>query len=119
MDELELAIKGYEGDYTIDRTGTVRSYKNGKCQVVQPFVKNGYLYVKLSKSGKRKSFRVHRLVAEKFVHNPHPRKYKVVLHKDDDKLNPHADNLKWGTQLHNMRDMCKKGRHRNQHTTKR
>lgn len=114
----ELLIPGYDGDYTIDRTGVVRSYKTKNCQIVKPFIKNGYLYIKLSKNGKRKNHRVHRLVAEQFVHNPHPRKYKVVLHLDDDKLNPHADNLKWGTVLHNVRDMVKKGRHRNQHTIK-
>jgi len=115
----ERPIKGYEGDYTIDEAGNVRSYKIPHLPVIiQPFTKKDYLYIRLSKNGKRKNFRVHRLVAIAFVHNPHPRKYKVVMHLDDDPGNPHKDNLKWGTNLHNVRDMIKKGRHRNQHSVK-
>lgn len=117
--ELEIAIKGYEGDYTVDRKGTIRSYKGKSVTTISPFVNsNGYLCVKLSKNGKRKTLKVHRLVAMAFVPNPHPRKYKIVLHLDDDKLNPLWSNLKWGTNLHNVRDMMNKGRHRNQHTVK-
>lgn len=116
MPYQEAEIKGYE-DYTVDESGVIRSYiADDTPLIISTFVKSGYLYVRLSKNGKRKAFRVHRLVALAFVPNPHPRKYKVVMHLDDNKLNPHKDNLKWGTHLHNVRDMCKKGRHRNQHT---
>lgn len=117
MAKLELPIKGYEGMYTIDEDGTVRSYvRPGGPYIIAPFVKNDYLMVNLVKNGKRKTHRLHRLVAMAHVPNPHPRKYKIVLHKNDDKLDPRAVNLKWGTNLHNTRDMMKKGRHRNQHT---
>lgn len=116
MEELERPIHGFDGVYWIRRDGTVLNLSGAYPTTVKPFVKNGYLYVRLYQKGKRKEHRLHRLVALAWVPNPHPRKWRVVRHKDDDKLNPHADNLAWGTQLHNVRDMCKRGRARNQHT---
>lgn len=118
MEELERAIPGYDDVYWIRRDGTVISLAGTLPVTISPFIKKGYLHVTLYKNGKRKDHRLHRLVAQCWVPNPHPRKYKVVRHKDDDKLNPHADNLVWGTQLHNVRDMVKRGRARNQHTGK-
>lgn len=116
MEELERPIAGYDGIYWIRRDGTVISLAGSLPTELSWFIKKGYYHVSLYKDGKRKDHRLHRLVALAWVHNPHPRKWRVVLHKDDDKLNPHADNLKWGSQLHNVRDMVKKGRSRNQHT---
>lgn len=45
---------------------------------------------------------VHRLVAEIWVKNPHPIKYNVVNHIDEDKTNNRADNLEWCTQKYNV-----------------
>lgn len=103
-------IKGYEGLYKIANDGTVYSHIGNNVSTIRQFVKNTYLFVTLNKNGKRKDKRVHRLVAEAFVYNPFPRKYRVVMHIDDDRLNPHYTNLKWGTPLHNTRDMDRKGR---------
>jgi len=69
----------------------------------------GYLTIGLCHKGNRKEFLVHRLVAKMYI--PNPLNLPCVLHKDDDKLNPHRDNLKWGTQEDNVRDMYSKGRY--------
>jgi hypothetical protein len=52
--------------------------------------------VSLSKDGKAKPFRVHRLVAVAFI--PNPDNLPIINHKDENKLNNNADNLEWCTQ---------------------
>jgi hypothetical protein len=44
---------------------------------------------------------LHRLVALAFI--PNPKKYKLVLHNNDDSTNYLIENLKWGTYGHNMK----------------
>jgi len=44
---------------------------------------------------------IHRLVGLAFI--PNPKKYKLVLHNNDDPTNYLPENLKWGTQSHNMK----------------
>ena len=44
---------------------------------------------------------MHRLVALAFI--PNPKKYKLVLHNNDDSTNYLIKNLRWGTQGHNMK----------------
>ena len=48
----------------------------------------------------------HRLVALAFI--PNPKKYKLVLHVNDDTTNYLIENLKWGTQRHNMKGKIKR-----------
>lgn len=69
----------------------------------------------LSKNGKRKGFRVHRLVATAFILNPN--NYYCINHKDENKLNNNVDNLEWctiaynnsyGNKLDNYRQKIKK-----------
>lgn len=50
---------------------------------------------------KQKKVRVHRLVAEMFVDNPH--NFDEVNHKDLDKLNNHIDNLEWCSREFNRK----------------
>lgn len=45
-----------------------------------------------------RGFLVHRLVAECFVPNPNPRKFKFVFFKDGDISNCRYDNLVWGSK---------------------
>lgn len=57
----------------------------------------------MGKRGKVKSIRLHKAVAETFI--PNPRKYSIVHHKDENKLNCCCENLEWtdsktNTQYH-------------------
>jgi len=117
--ERFIPIKGYEnyilipkGMYAVSNFGRVASYKYGKVR----FLKFGggnlyqkYPYVVLVKNGERKTFTVHRLVAEAFI--PNPENLPCVCHRDDNPFNNHVDNLFWGTQQDNQDDCQEKGRH--------
>lgn len=84
-------IPGYE-NYKINENGEI--YKNNK-KLKQELKKCGYYYCGLTKDGKRKRFRVHRLVALTFIDNPNG--FDIVHHKDGNKLNNHVSNLEWTT----------------------
>lgn len=96
-------IPGYE-DYYVSELGTVVSMFNGEPHTLRPWRNQyGHLYVQLY-SGKRGwKVQVHKLVAMMF--NDNYEGYKVVRHLDDNPANNEADNLAWGTQADNVRDM--------------
>jgi hypothetical protein len=112
MTEIWKSIQGYEGLYEVSNFGNVRSLDrvirskhNGttlrKGRILTPFYeeKKGYYQVSLSKNGKNKKHRVHRLVASAFLENPLD--YTDVNHKDEDKTNNNVDNLEWCTRKYN------------------
>ena len=94
-------IEGYDG-YKINESGIVIN-KNG--HVMRTAVSNsGYLRTVLetgNPDSPRKNESIHRLVAQTFI--PNPNNYPIVMHLDNDPLNNHVSNLKWGTQSDNMR----------------
>ena len=101
MQEIWKPIKGYEGLYEVSNTGKIKSIANGKNRVLIPTGVRGYDSIGLCKRpGGKKSFLVHRLVAEAFV--PNPNGYTEVNHKDECKTNNNADNLEWCTRSYNM-----------------
>ena len=79
----------YEGLYKVSNLGKILilNYRNtGKAKLMKPSQeKNGYLKVVLSKNRKRKTCRVHRIIAETFLENPD--NLPQVNHKDEDKTN--------------------------------
>ena len=86
-------------NYLISNTGRIRrighdidhSTRNSK----------GYLVTDLYSNGTRKTFRVHRLVAEEFIPNPYNK--PEVNHIDGNKNNNNYSNLEWVTKKENCR----------------
>ena len=95
--EIWKDIKGYENLYQVSNKGQVKSLnweRSGKERILKPGKGDDrYLQVVLSKDGKKKTIRVHQLVAEAFVENPKGEKY--IDHLDGNNRNNNAENLKW------------------------
>lgn len=93
-------IVGYEGLYEISNLGRVKSLKYGKERILKPGTdRGGYLTVNIYIDGKRKMFRVHRLVAIAFI--PNPEGFEQINHKDEDKTNNVTLNIEWCSAKYN------------------
>lgn len=108
-------IIGYENKYLISNYGDVKSvnYNNTKIEhnLTKSLSKKGYETVALYNNGKRKYFKVHRLVAEAFI--PNPTNKLQVNHIDENKQNNSVNNLEWCDAKYNNNygkrlDKCKK-----------
>lgn len=98
-------VKGYEGLYKVNNMGDVLSIaRRGNWRGTHLLTPSndgrGYRQVNICKNGKLKSIKVHKLVAEAFVPNPHG--YTEINHIDEDKWNCKADNLEWCTRAYNV-----------------
>lgn len=94
-----VSIHGFDGDYLITPFGDIFSSKTKR--FLKPKIGNkGYLLISLrDKSGKQKTFSVHRAVAKHFISNPENK--PCVNHKDTNRLNCHFENLEWVTYSEN------------------
>lgn len=118
MNEEWKDVVGYEGLYQVSNLGRVKtSFKPIKCHknsirfgkekiLSSKIEKNGYERVNLSKDGERKTYSIHRLVAQAFI--PNPNNLPQINHKDENKLNNCVENLEWCTAKYNVRESKKK-----------
>lgn len=109
-------IEGYNGIYQVSNLGRVRSLSSidklghkriGKIINLHK-CKDGYVNVCLHKDGKKKYFRVHRLVAIAFI--PNPNNLPEVNHIIDDyehRSDNRVENLEWCDHKYN----CNYGTH--------
>lgn len=98
--------------YHVSRCGRVFTDHGGALRELRQRPNDGYPHVQLAvKRCGLTSSSVHRMVALAWVENPEPERFNVVRHRDDDRSNPNADNLVWGTQRMNVDDALERGRY--------
>jgi len=121
VEEIWKWIDGYEDMYQISNLGRVRSVDRfvycevspNKLQHIFGKVlkirtdKKGYSVVYLSKDGKQKVGKIHRLVANAFI--PNPLNLPQVNHIDGSKSNNHVENLEWCTNSYNQKHAWEHG----------
>lgn len=84
MCEVWKDMPNYIGLYEVSNFGNVRNAKTLKKLSLGKH-RQGYLLVTLTKNSKKKTFLVHRIVANAFIKNPNA--LKEVNHKDEIKSN--------------------------------
>lgn len=106
---MENIIKTIELRYTINRDGTFLK-NNGtviKTSLKTKNNQNSYAIVKLFWGLEFKTFRVHRLIAKKFI--PNPENKPCVNHKNGIKSDNRVENLEWCTYSENMKHAYENG----------
>ena len=96
----KINLEEIQDYYFIDKEGKVYSnYRNLK-ELAFCYDKDGYKKVSLqTKEGKRKSFRINRLVALTYINNPN--NYPVVNHINNIKDDNRVENLEWCSVSYN------------------
>lgn len=91
----------YEDYEVSNKDGKIRSLKFGRIRLLkQTDDGHGYLFVGLSKNGKVKVKKVHRIVAETWI--PNPNNYSDVDHIDRNRQNNSVENLRWLPHKNNI-----------------
>ena len=100
------SISGYL-NYQVSDHGRVRNTNSG--EIKKHHLKaDGYFSIDLYANGQRRTFRLHRLVAEAFILNPN--NYPQVDHIDKNRLNNNHNNLRWATNKMNSKNRSKSSR---------
>ena len=95
-----MEICGYE-NYLIYPDGRV--FSKNKNKFLRPHLNyKGYYIVDLSKNGKRKTFKIHRLIALHYI--PNPDNKPEVDHINRDRSDNRIENLQWATKSENMQN---------------
>jgi len=88
--------------YYISNDGRAWLYKRGFLEEIRPYITNGYKYISITlNTGKRKHYKIARLVGFAFVSNP--KNKPVINHLDGNKQNDNDWNLEWATVSENTK----------------
>lgn len=103
--EVWKDVVGFDGRYQVSSHGRVLSNIGNPKILAASDKGRGYLGVNLSDNGVVKTKTVHSIVAEAFI-GPRPDGL-VVDHRDEDKRNNHSENLRYITNIENIRRSVK------------
>ena len=115
MEEIWKDIPEYEGLYQASNFGKIKSIKRehyipslnkiifiDNNKILKPAIsKDGYKTVVLTKNKKRKTYKVHKLIALTFISQKDDK--LQVNHKDGNKLNNNVENLEWCNNSENIK----------------
>jgi len=102
MSDIEwrkLPDPDFENNYLVSNDGQIRSIKSNKVLSCSS-IRGGYKSFTAQFNKKKKTIKVHRMVALAFIPNEDTKK-NIVNHKDGNKLNNNVDNLEWVTLRQN------------------
>lgn len=96
--EIKITAKGRRTRYGISSRGRICSFNTGlkEKKVLKGTIVNGYPALKLKIQGRDFQYYVHKLVAEYFCGKP-SRSKPYVIHRDFNRLNNKASNLRWAS----------------------
>lgn len=101
-------VVGFEGLYDTSSRGRV--YSHLRNMFLKPDDSAPYLRVTLFKSGVRRKFSIHKLMAISWFGD---QPGLIVRHKNDQPRDNRIENLEWGTHAENTQDAVRNGGHRN------
>lgn len=112
MKEIWKDIIWYEWLYEVSNLWRINSYARNATiwWILKQYNNSWYYNIALSKSWKKRLFKVHRLVWLTFLWLNINDRFSIVMHLDDNGLNNNITNLKLWTQKDNMQDMKTKWR---------
>ena len=100
-------VEGTNGAIEVSTHGRVKSnLRDGRILKATADSK-GYLRLRVTLQGVKKSYKVHRLVAQAFIENPEGK--AQVNHIDGNKTNNHVENLEWVSNKENARHAISSG----------
>lgn len=106
MQEIWKPVKDFEDKYQISTFGRLKNIQtNHILKMTNQY--GGYFAITLYNNKRKRTTRIHRIVAETFI--PNVNNYKEVNHIDGNKQNNCVENLEWCDRKHNQNHALKIG----------